>query len=261
LTHQEGLKMDFATIIGLIVAFGLVVGSILVGGSLSAFIDAPSLMIVLGGTFGVALITFPLDKVLASVKVAMNVLRYPLPDIKEQNQRFLEFADATRRDGILALEASISSIEDPFMKRGVQLLVDGIDAEKIEAMMWDELDGISARHRLGAQTFETLASAAPALGLVGTLIGLVQMLQAMDDPAAIGPAMAVALLTTFYGALFANVVFNPIAGKLKIRNDEEQLGKQLVIKGLLGIARGENPRILGQQLDADLPPAMRRGEE
>lgn len=253
--------MDFATIIGLIVAFGLVIGSILVGGSLMAFVDLPSLMIVGGGTFGVALISFPMDKVLSALKVAMNVFRYPLPDVKEQNQKFLEFADATRRDGILALEGLIGSIEDPFMRRGLQLLVDGVDAEKIESMLWDELDGITARHRQGAQTFEALAAAAPALGLVGTLIGLVQMLQAMDDPSSIGPAMAVALLTTFYGALFANVIFNPIAGKLRVRHDEEQLGKKLVIKGLIGIARGENPRILGQQLDADLAPAMRNTEE
>lgn len=253
--------MDFATIIGLVVAFGLIIGSILVGGSLMAFVDVPSLLIVLGGTGGVALISFPLAQVLESFKVAVNVFKYPLPNIKDQNQKFLEYAEATRRDGILALEGAISSIEDPFMRRGLQLLVDGVDAEKIEAMLWDELDGVASRHRRGAQTFEALGAAAPALGLVGTLIGLVQMLQAMDDPSSIGPAMAVALLTTFYGALFANVVFNPIAGKLRVRHDEEQLGRQLVIKGLLGIARGENPRILGQQLEADLAPSMRSKED
>lgn len=252
--------MDIATILGLLASFGLVIGSILVGGSLTSFIDVPSALIVIGGTGGVALITYPLASVFSAIKVAINVFRFKVPDVMEQNEKFLQFAEATRRDGILALEGAIGGIEDPFLKRGLQLLVDGIEPEKIEMMMWDELDAISARHRQGAAIFDTLASAAPALGLVGTLIGLVQMLQAMDDPSSIGPAMAVALLTTFYGALLANVLFAPVAGKLKVRHEEELLGKQLVIKGLMGIARGENPRILAQQLEADIPPTRRKSE-
>lgn len=249
--------MDIATVIGLVMAFGLVLASILVGGPLGAFIDVPSLLIVCGGTLGVTLINFPLNRVLGAVKVAMKAFMFSLPDISEQNAKILEFAEVTRKEGILALESAIGGVEDEFMKKGLQLLVDGVEAEKIENMMWDELDAVSGRHRLGAKIFEALAAYAPAMGLVGTLIGLVQMLQNMDDPANIGPAMAVALLTTFYGALFANAVFQPIAGKLKTRHDEELLVKQLVVKGLMGISRGENPRLLSQQLEAELAPADR----
>jgi len=252
--------MDIATILGLLASFGLILGSILVGGSITAFLDVPSMLIVIGGTGGVALITYPLASMLSAFKVAINVFIFKVPDVAEQNAKFLQFAEATRKDGILALEGAISGIDDPFLKRGLQLLVDGVESEKIEGMLWDELDAISTRHRQGAAIFDSLAAAAPALGLVGTLIGLVQMLQAMDDPASIGPAMAVALLTTFYGALWANVVFTPIAGKLKVRHEEELLVKQLVIKGLMGIARGENPRILSQQLEADLSPSRRSAE-
>jgi chemotaxis protein MotA len=252
--------MDIATILGLIACFGLIVGSILVGGSLSSFIDVPSLLIVGGGTFGVALINYPLAKVLSAFKVAINVFTYNIPDPLEQNKQILEFAEAARKEGILVLESKLGSIEDDFLKRGLQLLVDGVEGEKIEDILYDEIAGISSRHKIGAQIFESLGAASPALGLVGTLIGLVQMLQAMDDPSSIGPAMAVALLTTFYGALFANVIFNPIAGKLRNRHGEEILTKQLIVKGLMGIANGENPRILGQQLAAELSPDQRTAE-
>jgi chemotaxis protein MotA len=249
--------MDIATIIGLIASFGLIIGAILVGGSLTSFLDAPSMLVVVGGTMGVALINFPLGRVLGAVKVAVNVFRFELPDVAEQNKRLLEFADVARKEGILALEAKLGSIEDDFLEKGVQLLVDGVDADKVRTILFDEINGIDMRHREGAKIFESLGASAPALGLVGTLIGLVQMLQSMDDPSTIGPAMAVALLTTFYGALLANVVFNPIAGKLKLRHEEEMLSKTLVVKGVLGIARGENPRILEQQLQAELSPAIR----
>jgi chemotaxis protein MotA len=249
--------VDIATIIGLVAAFGLIIGSILTGGSLTSFLDVPSMMIVIGGTFGVGLISFPMARVLSAMKVAINVFRYEVPDISEQNAQIIEFADTARKEGILSLEGSLSSIEDDFMKRGVQLLVDGIEPEKIEDLMYDELEGMETRHGTGAQIFETFASSAPALGLVGTLIGLVNMLQNMEDPSAIGPAMAVALLTTFYGALLANVVFTPVAGKLRIRHQEELQAKALVVKGLMGIARGENPRILAQQLEVELPPSQR----
>jgi chemotaxis protein MotA len=250
--------MDIATIIGLVASFGLIVGAILVGGSLTSFIDAPSMLVVVGGTLGVALISFPLGRVLGAVKVAVNVFRFELPDIAEQNGKLLEFADMARKEGILALEGQLGSIDDEFLKKGVQLLVDGVDPETVKSILYDEINGIDLRHREGAKIFETLGSSAPALGLVGTLIGLVQMLQSMDDPSTIGPAMAVALLTTFYGALLANVVFNPIAGKLKLRHEEEMLSKTLVVKGVLGIANGENPRILEQQLQAELSPAIRQ---
>lgn len=249
--------MDIATILGLLASFGLIIGSILVGGSLGSFMDVTSLMVVVGGTLGVSLITFPLGRVLGAVKVAVNIFRYELPDLTEQNAQLLEFADIARREGVLALEAQLGNIDDEFMRKGIQLLVDGVHADKVRGILFDEINGIDQRHREGARIFEALASAAPALGLVGTLIGLVQMLQSMDDPSTIGPAMAVALLTTFYGALLANVVFTPIAGKLKLRHEEEILARTLVVKGVLGISQGENPRILRQRLQAELSPTLR----
>jgi chemotaxis protein MotA len=250
--------MDIATIIGLVVTFGLVLGAILFGSSITAFLDPASMLIVLGGTAGVAFIYYPMGRVLSAVKVAVNAFRYAVPDIVEQNRQLVQFAELARREGVLALEAGLGQIRDPFLRQGLQLLVDGVEADEIETILSDEINGISARHRQGAQIFETLGSVSPALGLVGTLIGLVQMLQSMDDPSNIGPAMAVALLTTFYGALVSTVVCNPIAGKLRFRHEEELLSKELTVKGVMGIARGENPRLLVQALEAELSPSARQ---
>ncbi|MEC9399206.1 MAG: MotA/TolQ/ExbB proton channel family protein [Myxococcota bacterium] len=253
--------MDIATLLGLIAAFGLVIGSILVGGGLGAFIDIPSLLIVVGGTGAVALINYPLKEVLASFKVAGNAFKNTVPDVREQVEFLIKCADMARKDGVLALEKELGNIEDEFMKKGLQMLVDGMDPDSLKSMLYDELYAMDDRHRTGSKFFGSLASTAPAMGLIGTLIGLVQMLQAMDDPSAIGPAMAVALLTTFYGALIANVIFTPISGKLSHRNGSEMLVRGVIIKGVLGIAEGENPRVLGQRLMGELAPAEREGGE
>ncbi len=253
--------MDIATIIGLLVTFGLVLGAILMGSSLGTFMNPPGLMIVVGGTAGVGLISYPLGKVLSAVKVAVNVFRFEVADVVERNRQLVGFAEVTRREGMLALEGELSGIDDPFLKQGIQMLVDGVEPQRLQTILEDELAGVELRHRQGAQIFETLGGAAPALGLVGTLIGLVQMLQSMEDPSAIGPAMAVALLTTFYGAILATIVFNPIAGKLRLRHEEEMLVKELTLKGVMGIANGENPRLLVQALQAELPPSARQPQE
>ena len=249
--------MDIATLIGLVLAFGLIVGAILVGGGLGAFIDVPSLLIVVGGTAAVGLINYPLATFLSSIKVAVHAFKDAVPDPKEQLQFLVQCADMARKDGVLALEKEIGNIQDPFLQKGVQMLVDGMDPEGLKTMLYDELYAMDDRHRTGAKLFGALASTAPAMGLIGTLIGLVQMLQNMADPSAIGPAMAVALLTTFYGALIANVIFTPISGKLSVRNDKELLVRGIAIKGILGIASGENPRILNQRLLSELAPSQR----
>ena len=249
--------MDLGTIIGAVATAGLLVGAILVGSSLGGFIDPPSLLIVVLGTMTVGLINYPLDKMISAIKVAMNTLKYEQFDVPSQNELILSLANTARKEGLLALEAEIDNIDDPLLRKGLQLLVDGVEGDFVETVLFDELDAMEGRHKEGAQIFQSLAATAPAMGLIGTLIGLVQMLSNMDDPASIGPAMAVALLTTFYGSLLANIIFTPIATKLQVRHNQEQQAKAAAIRGLMGIAKGVNPRILEQHLEADVPPAQR----
>jgi chemotaxis protein MotA len=252
--------MDIATIFGFLVTFGLFLGSMLMGGSLTTFVNFPGLMVVVGGTFGVAFVNYPMKRIFSAFAVVKNVFSYDLPDLREQNEMLVDLAGVVRKEGILALESKLSEFDDPFMKRGMQLLVDGVDVEKVEDLMYEEIDRMETRHKQGAEIFESLAATSPSLGLIGTLIGLVKMLKNMDDPSSIGPAMAIALLTTFYGAIMGYVIFQPIAGKLQIRHQQEILGKEIMVQGLLGIGRGENPRILGQKLEVSLPPKLRDEE-
>ncbi len=169
----------------------------------------------------------------------------------------MEFANKARKEGILALQGTMNDIDDPFLLKAMQMAVDGQEPETLKQMLQTEVEYIELRHEKGADIFTSLAAYAPAMGMVGTLIGLVQMLQTMDDPASIGPAMAVALLTTFYGAVTANVVCSPMAGKLRLRSQSEMLIKTLIIEGMQSILSGENPRIMEQKLHAFIPPKLR----
>ena len=249
--------MDLATIIGIFAAFGLIFLAIFMGGGVNAFVSLPSLMIVAGGTIGVGLINYPIKEILGSITVAKNAFLHKAPVAKDLIETFVEFAYLARRDGILSLEAKVKEAKDPFLAKGIQLAIDGQEATAIEDIMNNEISWLKDRHKLGAEIFTTLGTFAPAMGLIGTLIGLIQMLQSLDDPSTIGPAMAVALLTTFYGAIFANVIFMPISGKLKTRSSEETLLKELIVEGVLSISAGENPRILEQKLHAFLAPKLR----
>lgn len=249
--------MDLATIIGFLVTFGLIIGAILSDGSINAFLNVPSMLIVIGGTFGVGLVSYPLKRFLSAIKVAINVFRFEAPDPIERNRDLLLLADMARREGLLALESQTTTIDDPFLRQSLELLIDGVEPDRIQALMENDVFATDQRHRQGAQIFDTLSSSAPAMGLIGTLVGLVQMLQSMDDPSSIGPAMAVALLTTFYGAILSTAIFGPMAQKLRERNTEELLVKELTIKGVMGIAQRDNPRLLAQVLEADLPPRDR----
>ncbi len=249
--------MDIATVIGLVAAFGLVVGSILMGSGLGLFINPPSLLIVVGGTLGATLINYPLKEVIGIVSVVKNAFFHQTQSTTELIATLVDFAGKARRDGILALQSVVKEVGDPFIEKGIQMAVDGQEAESIEAILSTEIDYIKNRHKLGADILITMGTFAPAMGLIGTLIGLVQMLQSMDDPSSIGPAMAVALLTTFYGAIMANMIFLPIAGKLKTRSNEEVLVKELILEGILSIASGGNPRIMEQKLHTFLSPKLR----
>ncbi len=249
--------MDLATIIGLVAAFGLVLGSIAAGGGLAAFIDVPSLFIVLGGTVGAVLINFPLQNVTGAMKVAMNAFKFKSVKPDQIINEMVNYSNMARRDGILALEEVSGSTPDKFLAKGLQLAVDGQDTKDIEKILETEIEYIKHRHKLGADVFTAFGTFFPALGLIGTLIGLVGMLQNMDDPSSIGPNMAIALLTTFYGAVFANLVCLPIAGKLKNRDSEEVLIKELVLEGILAISAGDNPRVVEQKLHSYLSPKFR----
>ena len=207
--------MDIATIIGAAVSFGLMIWAIMLGGPLSIFIDAPSIAIVFGGTAGVILINFPLADVIGTVGIIKKTVLIKEPDTNKMIVQLMEFANKARKEGILSLQGSIDSVEDKFLVKALQMAVDGQEPADLKAMLNTEIDYISSRHANGADILYTLGAISPAMGMVGTLIGLVQMLQNMSDPASIGPAMAVALLTTFYGAVMANIIFIPMSGKLE----------------------------------------------
>jgi len=247
--------MDIATLIGIVVAFGLVAFAI--GDGLASFIDPPSMMIVIGGTTGVVLVGYPLARVLGLVGILLKTFLYKVDDPAEIVKKLVELAQIVRKDGILALESQLDSISNEFLKKGLQMAVDGQEPDVIEDVLYTEMEKINERHQQGADMLTSLGTYAPAMGMIGTLVGLVLMLQNMQDPSSIGPSMAVALLTTFYGALLANIIFLPMAGKLKTRSKEEMLVYEIVIAGVRSLVVGENPRIMEQKLLGYLPPKKR----
>lgn len=253
--------MDIATVVGLILGIGLILGAIVVGSPLIIFIDIPSVLIVGGGVFATLLIQFPLSCVMNMLAVLKNALFVKAISPLDTVSTLVSFAERARREGILALEGSMDEIEDEFIQSGLRLAVDGVEPELIKDILQTELAFIEDRHKLGSSMWGFIGASGPAMGMLGTLIGLVQMLQNLSDPSSIGPSMAVALLTTFYGALMANVIAIPIEGKLKIRSAEEILIKEVAIEGVMSIQSGDNPRILEQKLLAFLAPNIRPPKE
>lgn len=249
--------MDLSTILGIGAAFGLMLMAILQGGPLSIFINIPSIMIVFGGTAGNTLVNYPFGDVFDAFNVAKKTILYKEQSVNSLIVQLMEFANKARKEGILALQGAMDTINDEFLIKAMQMAVDGQEPETLKAMLATEVEYIQQRHEKGASIFLSIGAYAPAMGMVGTLIGLVQMLQTMDDPASIGPAMAVALLTTFYGAVIANIIAIPMAGKLKMRSEAELLTKTLIIEGMQSILSGENPRIMEQKLHAFIAPKLR----
>jgi len=252
--------MDKATVIGIAAAFGLILMAISLGGSLGSFIDIPSVLIVVGGTLAAGMVSMPLEQFIGSFAVAKKAFSEQKKNPRELVGLMVEFATKARKEGILALESAAKEQQDPFLQKALGLAVDGQSLAAIESILTTEIDSIRQRHSLGAEAFSTMGAFAPALGLIGTIIGLVQMLASMDDPSNIGPAMAVALITTFYGSILANIVFNPISTKLKTRSKEECLYKELIMTGILSIAAGDNPRIVEQKLLSYLAPRERTSQ-
>ncbi|MCH4888728.1 motility protein A [Acidaminobacter sp. JC074] len=251
--------MDIGLIAGIIAGMGLVIFGIITGGTpFSAFIDTGSILIVIGGGIAATFVQYPLADMLGISKIFMKALKNPEFNTGQIIDKVIELANVARREGLLALEEAVDEVNDEFLKKGVMLIVDGTDPEMVKNILETELTNMVDRHAKGRGIFEALGSLMPAFGMIGTLVGLVGMLQSLSDPSAIGPKMAVALLTTFYGSLFANLIWIPIAGKLQIKSDEEALVKEVMIEGLLSIQAGENPRIIEEKLKAFLSPSVRK---
>jgi chemotaxis protein MotA len=247
--------LDLGTLVGLIGAIAMVLMAMVLGGSIITFIDAPSILIVVVGTHFVVMMTYSLGDFLGAAKAGMKVLTFKAMNNEELITQIVELADMARKSGLLALEGA--TIEHDFLKKGIGLLVDGHDGEVVKGILEKDVRMSSERHTLAGSVFKTMADVAPAMGMIGTLIGLVAMLSNMDDPKSIGPAMAVALLTTLYGAIMANMVGIPISDKLALRDKEEKMSKTLMIDGLLGIQAGQNPRVIEQVLHGYLAEGKR----
>ena len=250
--------MDLATVLGMVLSFGLIGLALASGGSIMLFVHGPSMLIVFGGTLGATLTHYPLGTVLRVGKVISKTFTSKIPSTEIIIDQFMDYANRARREGILALESVVKGIDDPYLRKGLQLTVDGLEPDSIQAILETEIGNTESRHEPGIDLLNALAAYAPALGMIGTVIGLVQMLQNMDDPSKIGPAMAVALITTFYGAVLANLVFLPMVGKLKQRSKEEVMIMEMQMEGILGISRGENPRIIREKLSSFQPPKSRK---
>lgn len=250
--------MDLTTVLGVIAGIVLVIGAIASGEGGMFFIDIPSIMIVFGGTLGSTLINFRMRDVLSVFRVLRKVFTSVEVSSLETIERLVKLAEKARREGILSLEREISGIDDGFIRKGLQYAVDGSEPDTIRLIMESELLSLEERHKVGQGIFLSMSHSAPAFGMIGTLIGLIQMLQSLDDPSKLGMGMATALVTTFYGALLAYMFFIPVAGKLGNRSKEEVLQKELILEGILAIQSGDNPRIVREKLMTFIAPAGRR---
>lgn len=247
--------MDIATILGLVFGLGLMAWAILMGGSFMLFVDVPSIIIVIGGTVCTMFIKNTMSEVFGSFGIFMKAIMVEAKSPEEYVTNLTNLANLARKDGILALEKV--KVDDSFLQLGINLCVDGADPAFLEEVLNKELGYLSDRHSNWIAIYDGVGESAPAFGMIGTLIGLVQMLADMNDPSKIGPSMAVALITTFYGALIANLIAIPIAVKLKAYSQKEQLIRQIIIDGMVGIQKGVNPRMLQLSLKAAVPPMQR----
>jgi len=251
-------KIDFATIGGLIIAVTMICATIILGGDAKNFLQLPSILLVVGGTFSLTTICFSLSDMAKSPKVIKDTILYSIADPSTVAIEIIKMSTLAREKGVLALEGELERLrKNPLFFKSMRLLVDGVPAQEIEAMLRNEFSAIRVRHEKSANILKKAGELAPGMGLIGTLIGLVQMLANLEDPSTIGPAMGLALLTTFYGAVLANMVFNPLAAKLENNASEEDVVNTLYLIGATSIAKQENPRRLEMQLNTVLPPAQR----
>lgn len=248
--------MDIGVIGGLSITMGLILLSII--GDLKSFIDFNSVLVTIGGSFGSTLVAVGFERMKNLPKYLMAVFKTRKFDKANTIKLLVDLSNKARREGLLALEDSIEGLEDPFVKRGLQLVVDGVEPESVQNILNLDIDAMQNRHADGKMIFDVWAGFAPSFGMLGTIMGLVQMLKRLDDPSTIGPAMALALITTFYGAVMAYGVFQPMGNTLQRKSDMETDYRQMIVEGILGIQSGENPRLLEERLVSFLSPAERQ---
>ncbi len=248
-------RTDLSTLIGIILAFSLIGTAIWLGGSPKSFLDYPSILIVIGGTLAVTIACFSFGEVFKAFGLVFKTIFYHEEDPSRAAQKIIELAEEARKNGVLALQNMTGG--NNLLSRGVGMIVDGLEPETAERILRQDIQARMERHQKGVSILRKAAEVSPAMGLIGTLIGLVQMLGNLDDPSSIGPAMAVALLTTMYGATLAYVVFIPLASKLERNSQEELLTEQVYMKGVACIGRRENPRRIEMLLNTILPPEKR----
>lgn len=251
--------MDISSILGLIIALvGLIGGIYLEGGHLGAYVAISAAFIVFGGTAGAVILSFPM-KDIAQVpklfKIAFVEAKYDLSGVITI---LVSFAEKARREGLLSLEAELAAVEDVFLKQGIQLVVDGTDPSLVRSILETQIAFLEERHKVGAKIFEAAGGYAPTMGIIGTVLGLVEVLGNMEDPEALAGKIALAFLATLYGVGSANVFWLPLANKLKMKNSEEALAKEVMLEGILSIQAGDNPRIVEEKLRAFLPPSLRK---
>lgn len=252
-------KLDMMTVIGIVGGFFLIALSIWLGGQMGMFWNIPSVLITVGGSIAALLVSYDADRIKNMINITKQAFSSSTMDAYELIAMFGELAKKARREGLLALEDDMDRMDDPFYQKGIQMMVDALDPELIRDILETDIEHMQYRHETGAGVYKTWGAFAPAFGMIGTLIGLIGMLAELDDPSKLGPAMAVALVTTFYGAIMANMVLLPIATKLELRSQEEVLTKSIIMEGIIAIQSGMNPRILEEKLKAFLPAESRLG--
>ncbi|MBB1363431.1 MULTISPECIES: flagellar motor protein PomA [unclassified Shewanella] len=248
--------MDLATLIGIIGAFAFIIGAMITSGGIGLFIDVPSILIVVAGSLFVVMMKFNLKQFLGSIKIGMKAFMFKLDKPEDLIEQAVTMADAARKGGFLALEEAV--ITNTFMQKAVDMLVDGHDGDVVRNALEKDIALTEERHKTGVGIFKAMGDVAPAMGMIGTLVGLVAMLSNMDDPKSIGPSMAVALLTTLYGAVIANMIAIPMADKLSLRMNEELLNRNLIMDAVLAIQDGQNPRVIEGFLKNYLAESVRK---
>lgn len=253
--------MDLGTIIGLVAGIGVVLYSMMTGGDISSFIDVDSMIVTMGGGLFSTIMSFPLSDTIRALKVIPLIFKEPRSSAMSTISTLVELSQKARREGLLALESAQSELKDDFLKKAMELVVDGIEAEIVKTTMQLDIDSMAVRHQNAQSYFKTLSAQFPAWGMIGTLLGLINLLKTLDDPSGIGPAMALALVTTLYGSLLANFVCNPIANKLGGNSSEEIRLREMMMEGVLSIQSGENPRLMEHKLKTFLSPDQRAAYE
>ncbi|MCD8213623.1 MAG: motility protein A [Campylobacter sp.] len=252
--------MDLGTVVGWVLTMVLLLGSMAIGVGVGPYIDIPSIMIVFGGTIGVLMVGFKMETLKSIFKFYGIAVKPTQINLTDTIKKIVDYSTKARKDGILALESDVNNEINLFLKKGLSMAVDGNEPDTIRALLEIDMDQSSSRHSSNIKIFEQVGGFSGAMGMIGTLIGLVAMLLNMSDPSAIGPSMAVALLTTLYGAMIGNIVGSPVANILSIRDADEALEKQVVLEGIMAIQAGDNPRTLEAKLLAFLPPKDRKSQ-